>query len=63
MRCGLRASGNHNIDLAIDRMAIHDADYNTQLPLTANGKDSLRIAGAEKFLIKISKFFLRAKVD
>jgi membrane protease subunit (stomatin/prohibitin family) len=43
----------YNIDWAIDRMAIHDADYNTQLPLTANGRYGLRIADAEKFLIKI----------
>jgi membrane protease subunit (stomatin/prohibitin family) len=43
----------YNIDWAIDRMAIHDADYNTQLPLTANGRYGLKITDAEKFLIKI----------
>lgn len=43
----------YNIDWAIDRMAIHDADYNTQLPLTANGRYGLKITDAEKFLVKI----------
>jgi membrane protease subunit (stomatin/prohibitin family) len=43
----------YNIDWAIDRMAIHDSDYNTQLPLTANGRYGLKITDAEKFLIKI----------
>lgn len=43
----------YNIDWAIDRMAIHDADYNTQLPLVANGRYGLKITDAEKFLIKI----------
>lgn len=43
----------YNIDWSIDRMTIHDADYNTQLPLTASGQYGLRITDAEKFLIKI----------
>lgn len=43
----------YNIDWAIDRMTIHDADYNTQLPLTASGQYGLKIVDAEKFLIKI----------
>lgn len=43
----------YNIDWVIDRMAIHDADYNTQLPLTAKGRYGLRIIDPEKFLIKI----------
>ncbi len=43
----------YNIDWDIDRMSIHDADYNTQLPLTASGQYGLRIVNAEKFLIKI----------
>ncbi|HIZ26799.1 SPFH domain-containing protein [Barnesiella sp. An55] len=42
----------YNIDWAIDRMTIHDADYNTQLPLTASGQYGLKIVDAEKFLIK-----------
>ncbi len=43
----------YNIPWDIDRMAIHDADYNTQLPLTAKGKYGLRVIDPEKFLIKI----------
>jgi membrane protease subunit (stomatin/prohibitin family) len=43
----------YNIDWAIDRMDIHDADYNTGIPLTAKGKYGLRITDAERFLLKI----------
>jgi len=43
----------YHIDWGIDRMTIHDADYNTQLPLVANGRYGLKIMDAEKFLIKI----------
>lgn len=43
----------YNIDWTIDRMVIHDADYNTQLPLTARGQYGLKIVDAEKFLVKI----------
>jgi membrane protease subunit (stomatin/prohibitin family) len=43
----------YNIDWAIDKMPVHDADYNTQLPLVAEGRYGLKIADAEKFLIKI----------
>lgn len=43
----------YNIDWTINRMAIHDADYNTQLPLIANGRYGLRMSDAEKFLIRI----------
>jgi membrane protease subunit (stomatin/prohibitin family) len=43
----------YNIDWSIDRMDIHDADYNTGIPLVANGRYGLRITDAEKFLIKI----------
>ena len=42
-----------SIDWYIDRMAIHDADYNTQLPLTASGQYGLQVTDAEKFLVKI----------
>lgn len=42
-----------NIDWSIDRMTIHDADYNTQLPLTARGQYGLKIVDAEKFLVEI----------
>lgn len=43
----------YNIDWAIDRMDIHDADYNTGIPLVANGQYGLKINDAERFLIKI----------
>lgn len=43
----------YNIDWQTNRMTIHDADYNTQLPLTASGQYGLKIIDAEKFLIKI----------
>lgn len=43
----------YNIPWNIDRMSIHDIDYNTQLPLTASGQYGLRIIDAEKFLVKI----------
>ena len=43
----------YNIDWSIDRMDIHDADYNTGIPLVANGRYGLRINDAERFLIKI----------
>ena len=43
----------YNIDWDIDRMDIQDADYNTGIPLVANGRYGLRITDAERFLIKI----------
>ncbi len=43
----------YNIDWSIDRMDIHDADYNTGIPLVANGRYGLKINDAERFLIKI----------
>jgi membrane protease subunit (stomatin/prohibitin family) len=42
-----------NIDWNIDRMDIHDADYNTGIPLIASGRYGLKIIDAERFLIKI----------
>jgi len=42
-----------NIDWETDSMSIHDADYNTQLPLVAKGRYGLKINDAEKFLIRI----------
>ena len=42
-----------NIDWKIDRMDIHDADYNTGIPLIVKGIYGLRIEDAERFLIKI----------
>jgi len=43
----------YNIDWLINRMDIHDADYNTGIPLVANGRYGLKIIDAERFLIKI----------
>jgi len=43
----------YNIDWCIDRMDMHDADYNTNIPLVANGRYGLRIIDTERFLIKI----------
>jgi len=43
----------YNIDWAIDRMDIHDADYNTGIPLIARGRYGLKIDDPERFLIKI----------
>lgn len=43
----------YNIDWSIDRMDIQDADYNTGIPLIANGRYGLKIRDAERFLIKI----------
>lgn len=43
----------YNIDWAIDRMDIHDADYNAGIPLVAKGRYGLKILDAERFLIKI----------
>ncbi len=43
----------YNIDWNIDRMDIQDADYNTGIPLVANGRYGLKITDAERFLIKI----------
>lgn len=34
-------------------MDIHDADYNTGIPLVANGRYGLKISDSEKFLLKI----------
>lgn len=42
-----------SIDWYIDRMVIHDVDYNTQLPLMASGQYGLQVVDAEKFLVKM----------
>ena len=34
-------------------MSIHDADYQTQLPLVAKGRYGIKVVDAEKFLIKL----------
>ena len=43
----------YNLDWNIDRMSVHDADYDTMLPLTAGGKYGLKVTDPEKFLIKV----------
>ena len=42
-----------NLDWRINRMTVHDSDYNTQLPLTAFGQYGLKIVNAEQFLINM----------
>ena len=42
-----------NLDWRINRMTVHDPDYNTQLPLTANGQYGLKIVSGEQFLINM----------
>lgn len=43
----------YNIDWEIDRMDIHDPDYNAGIPLVASGRYGLKITDAERFLINI----------
>lgn len=43
----------YNWGWSIDQMSVHDADYNTQLPLTASGQYGLKLVDTERFLIKI----------
>lgn len=42
-----------NIAWAVGHMSVHDADYNTMLPLMATGQYGLKITDPEKFLIKV----------
>lgn len=42
-----------NIPWSVGAIPIHDADYNTHLPLAASGKYGLQVVDAEKFLIKM----------
>ena len=43
----------YNIEWKINRMDIHDPDYNTGIPLIASGLYGLKIKDAERFLLKI----------
>ena len=43
----------YNIDWRIDKMIYHDIDYNTGIPLMADGKYGLKISDSEKFLVKM----------
>lgn len=42
----------YNLAWATDTMSIHDADYNTHIPLRASGQYGLKVVDAEKFLVK-----------
>jgi len=42
-----------NLSWDIDRMTIHDPDFDTQLPLTASGQYGLRVVDSERFLINM----------
>ena len=43
----------YNIDWSINRMDIHDTDYNAGIPLVAEGTYGLKIKDSERFLVKI----------
>ncbi len=43
----------YNIEWYIDKLSIHDNDYNTQIPLAASGQYGWKVVDAEKFLINI----------
>ena len=42
-----------NLAWNIDRMTIHDPDFDTQLPLTASGQYALKVVDSERFLINM----------
>ena len=42
-----------NLEWESSSMSIHDADYQTQLPLVAKGRYGIKIVDAEKFLINL----------
>jgi membrane protease subunit (stomatin/prohibitin family) len=44
---------HYNLPWAIDKMDTHDPDYNTNIPLTAEGTYGLKMVDAERFLVKI----------
>lgn len=44
---------NYSIPWEIRKLAVHDADYQTNLPLMIDGQYGLRITDPEKFLIKM----------
>lgn len=43
----------YDIQWRIDSMSIHDAGYNTHIPLTANGQYGINIEDSERFIIKL----------
>lgn len=42
-----------NLNWAINNMSVHDADYQTMIPLRACGQYGIQISDSEKFLIKM----------
>lgn len=42
-----------NLNWAISNMAVHDADYQTMLPLFVRGQYGIKVSDSEKFLIKM----------
>ena len=42
-----------NLSWSIENMAVHDADYQTMLPLMAKGQYGIQVSDSEKFLIKM----------
>jgi membrane protease subunit (stomatin/prohibitin family) len=42
----------YNLQWHTDTMSVHDADYNTHIPLRASGQYGLKVVDAERFLIK-----------
>ena len=42
----------YNLEWKTDTLSVHDADYNTHIPLRASGQYGLKVVDAEKFLIK-----------
>lgn len=42
-----------NLSWAVNSMAVHDADYQTMLPLQASGQYGIQVSNSEKFLIKM----------
>lgn len=42
-----------NLNWSVKNMPVHDADYQTMLPLQAKGQYGIQVSNAEKFLIKM----------
>ena len=42
----------YNLEWKTDTISIHDADYNTRIPLYASGQYGIKVADSERFLVK-----------
>ena len=42
-----------NLSWSVQSMTVHDADYQTMMPLQANGQYGIQVSDSEKFLIKM----------